>query len=252
MRPDLSPALPLLLAAATAFAAAGCASSGGSGAIFGNRSPSRESSGTYAPPYEDDPSVSAWEARRAPDSGSSARSSRRSAADNARSAAARESTRVAQLEATVASLQSQVNAMSAAQADVVAQAGATVSRSGAVVDTVRGDIDALRAEVAALKAENRALKEEQARQKAQMDGLPDKIVAKVNAIMPKTPPATQRQQQSSQRRASEGWEHTVSSGDTLSAIASGYGVKQSDIIRENGLKDANSLRVGQKLFIPKY
>ena len=248
MRPAPSPALPLLLAAAVALSAVGCASSGGSGAVFGKRSASRESS-SYDNPYEDDGgAVSDWESRRS----SSASSSRRSAADNARSAAARESTRVAQLEATVASLQSQVNAMSAAQADVVAQAGATVSRSGAVVDTVRGDIDALRAELAALKAENRALKEEQARQKAQMDALPDKIVAKVNAIMPKTPPATQRPQQSSQRRASEGWEHTVSSGDTLSAIASAYGVKQSDIIRENGLKDANSLRVGQKLFIPKY
>lgn len=249
MRPSLSPALPLVLAAAAAFAVSGCAS-GGSGAVFGNqRSSSRQPA--YDSPYEDDGPVSAWESRRAPDTASSARSSRRSAADNARSAAARESTRVAQLEATVASLQSQVNAMSAAQADVVAQAGATVSRSGAVVDTVRGDIDALRAEVAALKAENRALKEEQVRQKAQMDGLPDKIVAKVNAIMPKAPPPAPRQQ-SSQRRASEGWEHTVSAGDTLSAIASAYGVKQSDIIRENGLKDANSLRVGQKLFIPKY
>ena len=245
MRPSLSPALPLVLAAAAAFAVSGCAS-GGSGAVFGNqRSSSRQPA--YDSPYEDDGPVSAWETRRSPETSGS----RRERAPDPRSAAARESTRVAQLEATVASLQSQVNAMSAAQADVVAQAGATVSRSGAVVDTVRGDIDALRAEVAALKAENRALKEEQIRQKAQMDGLPDKIVAKVNAIMPKAPPPAPRQQ-SSQRRASEGWEHTVSAGDTLSAIATGYGVKQSDIIRENGLKDANSLRVGQKLFIPKY
>ena len=248
MRPGILRPLPLV--ATAALLAVGCASDGGRGSVFQSRqrAPQRAS---YADPYEEDSddSVSAWESRRAPASSSSS-GSRRSSASDARSAAAREATRIADLEATVARLQSQIDSMSAAQADVVAQAGATVSRSGAVVDTVRGDIDSLRAEVAALKAENRALREEQSRQKAQMDSLPDKIVAKVNAIMPKSQPAP-RSQQSSQRRATEGWEHTVASGDTLSAIASAYGVKQSDIIRENGLKDANSLRVGQVLFIPK-
>ena len=231
---------------------AGC-QTGGSSVFQARRAPQAPS---YDDPYSgEDDAVSAWEARRTPGYAGGAavngRSyTRRAAAPDPRAAAARETTRIAELEGSVARLQSQLDSMSAAQADVVAQAGATVSRSGAVVDTVRGDIDSLRAEVAALKAENRALKEEQARQKAQMDSLPDKIVAKVNAIMPKAQPAP-RQQQGSQRRATEVWEHTVASGDTLSAIASAYGVRQADIIRENGLKDANSLRVGQVLFIPK-
>lgn len=246
MRPAILRPLPF--AAAAALLAVGCATEGGRGSVFQSRqrAPQRTS---YADPYSDDSSdaVSEWESRRG---SSSSGTTRRASAPDARTVAAREATRIAELEASVSRLQSQLDSMSAAQADVVAQAGASVSRSGAVVDSVRGDIDALRAEVAALKAENRALREEQTRQKTQMDALPDKIVAKVNAILPKAQPAP-RQQQSSQRRASEGWEHTVASGDTISAIATAYGVKQADIIRENGLKDANSLRVGQKLFIPK-
>ena len=252
MRPTLSPLLPFLSLAG--ILAVGCQSDGGRASVFQRQRPALRPSADYGGAYDtgayDDPDVSPWEARRNPNSGSSYGSRRAPAADP-RSASAREATRIAELEATVARLQSQLDSMSAAQADVVAQAGATVSRSGAVVDTVRGDIAALRADVEALKAENRSVREEQARQKAQMDGLPDKIVAKVNAIMPKAPPPAPRTQSSQQRRATEGWEHTVASGDTLSAIASAYGVRQSDIIRENGLKDANSLRVGQTLFIPK-
>ncbi|MCB9793453.1 MAG: LysM peptidoglycan-binding domain-containing protein [Alphaproteobacteria bacterium] len=43
--------------------------------------------------------------------------------------------------------------------------------------------------------------------------------------------------------------HTVAKGETLAAIASRYGVKQSDLISWNGLRDANHIEVGQKLKI---
>ena len=243
-------ALPLLLSL-SAFLVAGCQTD----SVFqSRRNPPQQTRPTYAPyddpsyggTYDGDGSVSPWEARRT----QPANTSRRTTAPDPRATAAREATRISELEATVARLQSQLDSMSAAQADVVAQAGATVSRSGAAVDALRPDIATLRAEIDALKAENRSLREEMARQKSQMDALPDEIVTKVNAILPKAQP-TPRQQPTTQRRASEGWEHVVASGDTLSAIAQTYGVSQSDIIRENGLKDANSLRVGQKLFIPR-
>ena len=51
--------------------------------------------------------------------------------------------------------------------------------------------------------------------------------------------------------ASEGYEHVVRSGETLSAIAQAYGVSASAILRENNLSNGNMLREGQKLFIPK-
>jgi LysM repeat protein len=51
-------------------------------------------------------------------------------------------------------------------------------------------------------------------------------------------------------RVAKGREHVVERGETLSVIAVAYKVKSSAIIEANGLKDANSIRVGQKLFIP--
>jgi len=49
-----------------------------------------------------------------------------------------------------------------------------------------------------------------------------------------------------------GWkEHIVKSGETLSDIALGYaGVTAQDILRSNGLKDANRLAANQLLLIP--
>lgn len=47
-----------------------------------------------------------------------------------------------------------------------------------------------------------------------------------------------------------GVEHVVESGQTLSAIAAAYKVSASSIKKANSLK-SDTLRVGQKLFIPK-
>jgi LysM repeat protein len=48
-----------------------------------------------------------------------------------------------------------------------------------------------------------------------------------------------------------GLEHVVESGQTLSAIAQAYGVTVSAIVKANKLPNPNSVRVGQKLFIPR-
>jgi LysM repeat protein len=47
-----------------------------------------------------------------------------------------------------------------------------------------------------------------------------------------------------------GREHPVQPGETLSAIASAYGVSIRAIIKANHLKNPDNLRAGQKLFIP--
>ena len=44
--------------------------------------------------------------------------------------------------------------------------------------------------------------------------------------------------------------HTVKSGDTLSGLAARHGVSVKQIVAANKLKDAHSLRIGQKLTIP--
>ena len=47
-----------------------------------------------------------------------------------------------------------------------------------------------------------------------------------------------------------GWEHVVEPGETLSAIAVAYGTTTQSILQANHLQNANSIRVGQKLFVP--
>jgi LysM repeat protein len=47
-----------------------------------------------------------------------------------------------------------------------------------------------------------------------------------------------------------GWEHVVEAGQTLSAIAVAYGTTTQSILKANNLQNADSIRVGQKLFVP--
>lgn len=49
----------------------------------------------------------------------------------------------------------------------------------------------------------------------------------------------------------QGLEHVVKAGETISAIAKAYNVGAEVIMKANNIKDARTLQVGQKLFIPK-
>jgi LysM repeat protein len=44
--------------------------------------------------------------------------------------------------------------------------------------------------------------------------------------------------------------HTIKDGETLSSIASDYGVSQEDLQALNNIDDPNSIQVGQELLIP--
>ena len=46
--------------------------------------------------------------------------------------------------------------------------------------------------------------------------------------------------------------YIVKKGDTLWQIAKRYGSTIDDIVRTNGIEDANQISIGQKLFIPRY
>jgi len=48
-----------------------------------------------------------------------------------------------------------------------------------------------------------------------------------------------------------GYEHVVQAGETISHIAEAYKVSTSAIMQANNIKDARSLQVGTKLFIPE-
>lgn len=71
----------------------------------------------------------------------------------------------------------------------------------------------------------------------------DEITAKVSRMVQQLTPPTGR-------RSQNGYEHTVQPGETLSEIASHYKVTAKRIVEANKLVNPNSIRVGQKLFIP--
>ncbi|MDD5557733.1 MAG: LysM peptidoglycan-binding domain-containing protein [bacterium] len=58
-------------------------------------------------------------------------------------------------------------------------------------------------------------------------------------------------EKSQKTAVASGWEHTVAAGETLAAIAKKYEARLGDIVEANDLKDADLIRPGQKLFIPR-
>lgn len=111
------------------------------------------------------------------------------------------------------------------------------------------DIDALNSanmeNGGSVKASVAEIKAELDRIKAEQDAVKKEIVADLSGKMAAVIKET------SAPAGTIGRNHVVASGDTLSAIATAYGVKIDAIIKANNLKDANSIRIGQKLFIPE-
>jgi membrane-bound lytic murein transglycosylase B len=84
------------------------------------------------------------------------------------------------------------------------------------------------------------------RQDAAIEAMRQQIVTELSQKM-----STIIRSQKPARGAEYGREHEVKPGQTLSEIATAYGVSLPALVKANGLKDANSIRVGQKLFIPE-
>jgi len=78
----------------------------------------------------------------------------------------------------------------------------------------------------------------------------DSLSKKISAVLASQPSRSSSTSTQKRSTSNEGYEHEVQPGETLSAIAKAYGVSSSDIIQANGLKSADVLRVGQKLFVP--
>ena len=136
----------------------------------------------------------------------------------------RSASRMDDLEMQIQNLQMQVN---------------NLPKAAPAPSVSREEVEALRREVAELRAENRQLRK-------MIDELGVKVEQMVRRPPPPPPPPP-----TNNDRPQVGYEHTVERGQTLSDIALAYGVKVNDIVRDNNLKDANTLREGQKLFIRK-
>ena len=112
-----------------------------------------------------------------------------------------------------------------------------------------GQVQALQTQVEDLQRQLRALDAARVQDKKEIY---DDISRKIATILKSAPaPSAARSAPSRPRSGSQsGIEHAVQPGESLSKIAAAYGVKMSEIVAENGLKNADSIYVGQKLFIP--
>jgi len=114
------------------------------------------------------------------------------------------------------------------------------------IDTLRADMSRRQSE---LNARVESLSRSASATAAQQQQIRDEVVSDLSKRMANMmkPAAPARQA----RRAETGYEHVVQTGETLSAIAAAYRVTPQAIVQANSLTNPNSLRVGQKLFIPE-
>ena len=128
------------------------------------------------------------------------------------------------------------------------------------VTRLEGEMQSLRQEIKSVREENQQLRQliadnETRRQKEKdiLLGEVAKAVSEATATAPTAKPEKKEVKKPSVKE--EGYEHVVEKGQTLWIIAKAYkdqGVKVSvdDIRKANNLKASDSIRVGQKLFIP--
>ena len=115
------------------------------------------------------------------------------------------------------------------------------------------DVETLQTRISALDGQLRSL--DSARQRARqeiIDSLSSKIATLVNASGGSRSGGSSRPAANSGKRSAnqEGYEHVVEPGQTLSAIAAAYNVRVQSIMDANNITKPESLRAGQKLFIP--
>jgi LysM repeat protein len=120
------------------------------------------------------------------------------------------------------------------------------------VETARSGQDAqVRAQIEQLESRIKGV--ETARENDKREII-DKLTAKITEIVSKSAGSSSgaAKRQNTKRSSSDvGYEHEVKPGESLSAIASAYGVTVKVVMDNNGITDPNKLRVGQKLFIPQ-
>ena len=130
------------------------------------------------------------------------------------------------------------------QGDVMsARSSQPATASAAQVQSVQTQLDDLQRQIRALDTARAQDKKE----------IYDDISKKIASLLKTAPSSSSSSSvaKSTTRSASQsGIEHVVQPGQSLSKIASAYNVKISVIMEANGLKNADSIFVGQKLFIP--
>lgn len=151
-----------------------------------------------------------------------------------RETAMREQSEMENLRLTVSRLAERVDALAAAHTDIHGELDQLKTATSGEKEEIAGRLRKLKEELTeSMKASQKELEKE----------IIDDLSAKIVEVM--------RAQPRPAPRSEHGRPHTVMPGETLSGIAGAYKVSVEAIIKANNLKDANSIRAGQELFIPE-
>lgn len=125
------------------------------------------------------------------------------------------------------------------------------TQRGRVDDAYRATVRDLDARIAALERQTQLLSQQREQDKKE---IVDTLSQKIAKLIQPPEPGRRAQPAGSNKRTTRsevGYEHVVQPGQTLSEIATAYGVSIPVLIRENEIRDPNRLQAGQKLFIPE-
>jgi nucleoid-associated protein YgaU len=139
-------------------------------------------------------------------------------------------------------LQSDVERLGARMDGVQEERTQLFEQVGALQQALNDNTRQLDQRVAAVEAGMMAVSDQQKRDKTEIVKNLSKQMASI---------VQEQRSTATAHISSEGYEHVVKAGQTLSEIASAYGVTPAIIVRANKMKNANMLRVGQVLFIPE-
>ncbi len=176
----------------------------------------------------------------------------------------RRDARLSELESAVTGLRSDVEEINASVNSVSSRTDATLrqtdSRSTESLTALRAEVVSLNDRLNAVETKlnaiptsfSKLLDEQRASIMADVD---KSIRAKVTSSSSSSGSRRTSSTSASGSSSSSGgtgryYEHQVEEGQTLSEIAKAYSVSVSEILNENNIKDASTIRVGQKLLIP--
>jgi LysM repeat protein len=148
----------------------------------------------------------------------------------------RQDAEIDRLKADMVRLQGQVSELAQVQDRVASDVAALQSEQSAKSRAIDARLGTVERTVGDAAGERERLRQ------SIVSDVSQKVSTLIKTSAPAAPPA----------RAESGYEHIVKSGETMSAIATAYKVNVNAIMQANGIKNPNSLRVGQKLFIPEH
>ena len=123
-----------------------------------------------------------------------------------------------------------------------------------VVEEVGQENQGLVRSLAAVRAELETIRQESAANRqglADLQGSLQLVTERLAAAQKQIQDSAKRQEAVRKTAPSRGGQHAVRAGETLTTIATRYGVSIQALMEKNQITDANSIREGQKLAIPE-